>query len=198
MKSLLRLTGVAILALVPAFAGAQQAQTIAYGRTTVNLSSAFQQTIASMGATLTDLNSAPATNGSTVFPIATGVIDLQTGVGELISKGGYLITAGGTVIKIQDFIVDLSTPTSPVVTGVFVVNGTVMPREPVFQLQLPSGFSLPLTPQNGVEVATGFTATFAPAAASTINTVFGGPVIQANAFIGTVDFYGVLAVSGSN
>ena len=198
MKSSLRLAAAAaVLTFAPVFAAAQQGQTIAYGRTTVHYSSSFQQILSTLGAPLTHPSEKPLIEGNAVFPITEGVIDVQTGIGELASSGGNIFTAGANVIKVQNFVVDLTNPVSPVVTGVFVVNGTVLARQPIFTLQLPSGFTLPLTPQNGVEIANGFTATLAPAAVGTINGIFGGPVFQPNTPVGTLDLFGVFAATGS-
>lgn len=197
MKLSLRLAA-AVLALAPVFAAAQQGQTIAYGRTTLHYSAGFQQTLGSLGLTVTDLYSNPLPGGTAVFPITEGVVDLQTGVGEVTSSGGNLFLSGANVIKLQNLVLDLSNPATPMITGIFVVNGLVLPREPIFNLQLPAGFTLPLTPQNGVEAVSGFGATLAPAAVATVNHLFGGDVLQNNIPVGTVDLYTVLAVSGSN
>ncbi len=195
MKQVLHLAAAAVLALAPAIASAQQGHTITYGRATVNFSQNFQQTLSSLGASLTDLNAVPLANGIGIFEATEGVVDLQTGVAELTTRGGYAVSAGGTFVKVQNLVVDLSNPLTPVVTGIFVINGTVIPRQPIFQLAVPPGTAIPLTPQNGVEILNGFPATLAPAAAATINSIFGGPVLQPNTPIGTVDFYAVLAAT---
>ncbi len=192
MKSLVLVGVVTVLSLlhVPAWA---QARTIVYGRTNIQFSGSFQQGLASLGATVTDLSGNALKDGSTLFRATTGVIDLQTAVGEVVHAGGYIVSAGGTTITIQNLILDTTNPAGPVFTGVFSINSTVQGRFPVFSPQPPAGFSLPLQPQQGTAQINGFSLTLAPAAASIINGVFGAEVLPAGTAIGTADVYTVLS-----
>lgn len=196
MKFFAKLVATAALSLVPALASAQQGHTIAYGRATINFSASFQQTLSNLGASLTDLNLHPFINGVANYQGTQGVIDLQSGIGEFNTNNGYAVSAGGALIQVQNLTFDFSNPSSPVVTGVFVINGTVQSRVPIFNVQVPSGFSLPFTATSGVAQLNGFTLTLAPAAANTINSTFGGPVLQANSNVGSANVYAVLAASG--
>jgi hypothetical protein len=52
---------------------------------------------------------------------------------------------------------------------------------------------LPLPVQSGVLQVNGLILTLAPATASTLNTLFGGQVVQAGTNIGTANIYVVLS-----
>ena len=193
---LLNIIGAFALASSAVFAAAQnETQTIVYGRTTVQFNAGFQQTLANLGATITDTNSAPLKNGSAIFTITEGAIDLKSAAGEVSHSGGYVVTIAGVSVKVLDLVLDTTTPTAPVITGLFVVNNAVLGRLPVFTVQIPSGFSLPLTPQNGVEQINGFGLLLAPGTANTFNTLFGAQVLQAGTSVGTANVYTVLAPS---
>ena len=77
-------------------------------------------------------------------------------------------------------------------TAVFSVNAVVQGRIPVFTVQPPASFALPLQPVAGTEEIDGFTLTLAPAAAGAINAVFGAEVLQAGVPVGSADVYTVL------
>jgi len=69
------------------------------------------------------------------FPITTGEIDLGTVKAEVDHSGGLSLTAGSTVVKLTDFIIDL-TGTTPVLTGLVIVDGSLLTRLPLFNLSL--------------------------------------------------------------
>ena len=185
--SLLAATFFAATSLLPA-----QTRTIGYGRTVVQLSAPFLQQFASLGAVITDLSSQPLVNGTSTFRVTEGAIDLQTAAGEVEHSGGYLVVAGGTTIRIQNLTLDSSNPQAPVLTALFVVNDKFVGRIALFNLQVPAGLTLPLQPVAGVEQINGFTLFLAPAAATEINAIFGGPAVQAGTNLGTANVYTVL------
>jgi hypothetical protein len=73
------------------------------------------------------------------------VVDLQTARGEIIHSGGLTLTAGSTEVRLQSFTID-TTGSSPVPTGLVVVNNKLVGWLPLFNLQLPAGITLPLKP----------------------------------------------------
>lgn len=198
IKLLLKATLLTTLCLGSATALTAQANTntVVYGRTTLQLNTSFLQTIQSNGVVLTDLSGAPLQNGSLSFKVSGGVLSLQNFSGELDTVGGILATGGGVTIRVQNLIVDLTNPRLAVVSGIFVVDGVLYGRNPIFNLQVSPNFSLsPL--QQGAIQAGAFNATLTSTAATIIGQQL-GTSIPAGTSIGTVNLYGVLAGSANS
>ncbi len=156
------------------------------GQTSVQLSSDFLGALQSLGVTPGILN--PTTisaKGLVTFPITGGAVDAQTAVGEITHSGGLTLTAGKTQVAIENFIID-TTGSSPVINGIAAVNGSVAGALPLFNLELPSGFKLPLKPTDGVLVnLKGVAVTLSDTAAATLNKVFGITALKGGIGIGT-------------
>jgi hypothetical protein len=105
-----------------------------------------------------------------------------------------LVNAAGTIIRIQNFTLDTSNPTSLVITADYIVNDHFASRIALFNVQPPSTLSLPLQVQSGVLQVNGLVLTLAPATASTLNAIF-GQVVQAGTNIGTANVYVVFSPS---
>jgi hypothetical protein len=184
------------LACTPVIMHAQtpsQTPSVDFGRTTLQLGTSFLNSIQGLGATITDLKSNPLQNNSITFRATGGAVDLTTSAGEVEHTGGLLVNAAGTIIRIQNFIIDTSNPTNPVITAQFIVSDHFVSRIALFNVQPPAGFSLPLQLQSGVLQENGLILTLAPATATALNTLFGGQVVQAGANIGTADAYVVFS-----
>ena len=187
------------LALAPQWLGAQQVNNIVSGRTSMYLNSAFQATIESYGATFSDLGLAALQNGTVSFPIAKGAIDLDTVAGELRHKGGLIITADGRQIKLLDWVLDITGPV-PTISALFITDGTVNGRFPLFLVQPPPNLNLPLQPQGGIVAIRQASLFLTPAGATTFNNLFGldgSEQLQANTPVGNIDVYAVLASTPS-
>ncbi len=199
MKTLLRSLSIAVLMTGVSVALPAQTKTIVYGRTTIS-NSAFLQYVASFNVTVTDLSGSPAQTNPVTFPVKEGAIDLRTGAGEVTTAGGYLLSGNGNSVRIQNFVLDATSPANPVITALFVVNDKLVGRQPLFQVKAPSGVSLPLQPQAGTEQIDGLTLTLTQAAATLLNNaiIITEPVLQTGEAAGTADVYTVLSPDNSD
>ncbi len=170
-----------------------QTPSVDYGRTTVQLNSGFVGSLQSLGAVVTDLQGNALQNNSVTVLATGGAVDLTTSAGDIEHTGGLRINVAGAVIRIQNFIIDTSNPTAPVITADFVANDHFTARIPLFNFQPPAGFSLPLHLTAGVLQENGLILTLAPATAATLNALFGAQVIPAGITIGTANVYVVFA-----
>src|SRR5258705_9324689 len=179
------------LACMPSLVHAQsQSQTpsVDFGRTTVQLSSTFVNAIQGLGAVITDLHNNPLQNNSFIVRATGGALDLTTSAGEIQHTGGLLVNAAGSIIRIQNLTLDTTNPTNLVITADYIAA-----RIALFNVQPPTGLTLPLQLQSGVLQINGLVLTLAPATASTINTVLGGQFVQAGTNIGTANAYVVFS-----
>src|ERR1700753_4281052 len=103
--AIIRASIVALSLVLPMGALGQHTETVATGRTTVNLASSFVSALGSLGVT-------PGTIGPTElkgtwvnFPITGGAFDLDTAVGQVLHSGGLTLTAGSTEVRSQSFII---------------------------------------------------------------------------------------------
>src|SRR5258708_18329882 len=166
------------LACMPSLVHAQsQSQTpsVDFGRTTVQLSSSFVNSIQGLGAVITDLRNNPLQNNSFTVRATGGALDLTTSAGEIQHTGGLLINASGTIIRIQNLILDTSNPTNLVITADYIINDHFASRIALFNVQPPAGLTLPFQLQSGVLQVNGLVLTLAPATPSALNPIFGGP-----------------------
>jgi hypothetical protein len=170
-----------------------QTPSVDFGRTTIALNADFISSLQGLGASITDLKNNLLQNNSVTFKATGGAVDLTTSAGEVEHTGGLLVNAAGTIIRIQNFIIDTSNPTSPVITAQFIVSDHFVSRIPLFVVQPPPGFSLPLQTQAGVLQENGLILTLAPATASLLNTLFGAQVVPAGLNVGTANAYVVFS-----
>lgn len=196
-RSLSKATLFIALACTPSLVLAQTSQTpsVDFGRTTVQLSDSFVNSIQGLGAVITDLHNNPLQNNAFTVRATGGAIDLTTSAGEVEHTGGLLVNAAGTILRIQNLTLDTSNPTNLVITAQFIVNDHLAARLALFNVQPPAGLTLPLQPQSGVLQVNGLVLTLAPATASAINTVMGGQFVQAGENIGTANAYVVFSPS---
>ena len=199
MKSL-RILSVATM--MAAFAVSLQAQTepVVYGHTTISTSS-FLQYLASFNVTVTDLSGNPVQNSSTTFPIKEGALDLQTAAVEVANAGGYIFSGNNNTVRIQDLVLDTTNPANPVITALFIVNGKLLGRQPLYYVKVPATFTLPLKPTAGTEELDGFGLTLTTAAANLLNNkalIISEPVLQPGTSAGTADIYTVLSPNNSD
>jgi hypothetical protein len=195
-RSLSKVTLLFALACTPSLVHAQspsQTPSVDFGRTTVQFSSSFLNSIQGLGAVITDLHSNALQDNSFTVRATGGAVDLTTSAGEVQHAGGLLVNAAGTIIRIQNFTLDTTNPTNPVITADYIVNDHFATRIALFNVQPPPTQTLPLQLQAGVLQVNGMVLTLAPAAASTLNTIFGGPVVQAGTNIGTANVYVVFS-----
>lgn len=183
-------TAVMGLALVLAGSAAQaQTKTIAFGRTSVSLSSGFVSALQSLGLTPGVVQPSELEEGKVTFPVTGGALDLQTARGEISHSGGLTLTAGSTEVRLQSFTID-TTGSSPILTGLVVVNNKLVGRLPLFNLQLPAGLTLPLKPSGeGVLRLKGVGVTLTAPAAAALNGVFKTNALKGGFGIGTANVH---------
>src|SRR5271168_410636 len=196
-RSLSKATLLLALACTPLVHAQTPSQTpsVDFGRTTVQLSSGFVNSIQGLGAVITDLHNNPLQNNSFTFRAVAGALDLTTSAGEVEHSGGLLINAAGSTARIQNFTLDTSNPTGPVITAEFIFNDHFVSRMPLFNVQPPAGISLPFQLQSGVLQVNGLGLTLASATATALNTLFGAQVVQAGTNIGSANTYVVFSPS---
>jgi hypothetical protein len=195
-RSLINATLILALACTPSIVLAQtssQTPSVDFGRTTVQFGQSFINSVEGLGAVITDLHGNPLQNNAFTVRATGGALDLTSSAGEIEHTGGLLVNAAGTILRIQNFTIDTSNPTAPILTAAFIVNDHFVSRLALFNITPPAGFSLPLQPQSGVLQVNGLGLTLAPATASAINAVLGGQYLQAGTPIGTANLYAVFS-----
>lgn len=126
------------------------------------------------------------------------MVDLQTARGEIVHSGGLTLTAGSTEVRLQSFTID-TTGSSPVLTGLVVVNNKLVGRLPLFNLQLRAGITLPLKPSGeGVLRLKGVGVVLTGPAANALNGVYGTTALKGGFGIGTANVYLVFQEHGSD
>jgi hypothetical protein len=168
--------------------GEETQATLIGGQTSVNLSGGFRTALGTLGIRLGRITPARVVNTRATFPIADGLLDLSTGRGEIYHTGGLRLTKNNTQLKLQNFIID-TTGQTPVLTGLASVNGQVVGRIPLFNLQLPADgaddFSIRFVNIRNVGV------TLRPEAAQALNQVFNTTAFTPGFNIGTASVFGI-------
>jgi hypothetical protein len=165
---------------------AQSTVTAYAGATSVTLSSTFVSALTELSVKVGQVNPTMVSGAVATFPIETGVIDRDTAKGNLIHSGCLTFSSGNTTVRLQDFIID-TTGSMPVITGVAVVDNKVVGRLPLFDLTLPTGFSLPVKTHGNTLALTGVKVMLDAKAASALNSVYGVSQFTAGLSIGTAN-----------
>jgi len=185
------------LGMMATVALAQQTKTVETGLTSVQLSSTFTSALESLSVTPGTVAPTRIVGGTAYFPVTGGAIDLTSAAGNIVHSGGLTLEAGGTQVRLQSFIIDttsvLTSTPALVLTGLVVVNNTLVGRLPLFNLVLPSGFKLPLQAEGGfVLQLNGVGLTLTSTAAGALNGVYhlsGNSAIPAGLAIGTASVF---------
>jgi hypothetical protein len=184
-KNAIRKTVLGLMVAASAACAQAQTRTVEFGKTAVTPSDGFVSALEGLGVKLGVV--APSTklsDGRLTFLVTGGAVDLKTAAGQIIHSGGLTLTAGKTVVVLQSFIID--TTSKPVLTGLVVVNGNLVGRIPLFDLQLPAGLTLPLQPSpDGLLDLPGVGVTLDSQAAAALNGVFKVNAFKAGFDIGT-------------
>ncbi len=168
------LTLVVAMSLAGAAATAVAAPTdsIRAGATTVRLAPEFLTALNSLkvapGAIAPGKLAAKRRGTLASFVITTGVVDLGAVTGEVAHAGGLSLGAGETRVELSSFIIDLAGK-RPVLTGIVVVNDSLVGRVPLFDLALPSR---PVDVHEVLLRIEEVSVTLAPEAAEALNGVF--------------------------
>lgn len=145
------------------------------GLTSVRLDSGLIPTLQSLGVTLTPL--APSTlffagAGIASFPIDSGVFDPVNSVAEISHSGGLVLTSSSQRLVVSSFAIEVSSASSgqaPVLTGLATLNGALVGRIALFDVDLTSA-SITF-PYRGLRI-TNVRLTLNAGAASTLNSIF--------------------------
>ncbi len=170
---------VAALLATPA-AQAQDAQPIEGGRTIFAGTSGFVTTINGLGIDVAGFGRFGHHRENANFGVNGGAIDLASGMAQIVHSGEVVFSATSssssstpsttTDVELYSFIID-TTGSSPVLTALVSVNGTLQGRSTILDLTLPT-LTLPLTPDKAVlqieDVGLALDSSFA----STLNTAF--------------------------
>lgn len=141
------------------------------GKTTVWLSPDFVGALVGLGVSPSSIDpgSLNLRRGYVRYPIVGGVIDLDSLAGDIFHRGGLRLEANDTTVSLYNFVISTLGDT-PVLTGVAAVNGDVVARIPLFDLELTR--EPRVTRWGGLRVW-GVEVTLTDTAASTLNQVFG-------------------------
>jgi hypothetical protein len=148
----------------------------ATGATTLTPATAFTSALTSRNVTI-----APIKGTKLKFPVNGGRADLANARAEISHSGGVTLKSATVTVELSNFIID--TTSTPTLTGLVVVNGSVVGRIALFKVALPT-LTLPLTaPQQKLNIP-GNTLTLTAAAASALNGAFSVSAFAENAAIG--------------
>jgi hypothetical protein len=185
------------LAVLPFAATAAPTETTRGGATTVALSPQL------LGA-LQSLNVAPGAiaPGKLVatprgirawFGITTGAVDLGSAsntpiTAEIAHEGGLSLTAGGTRVELSSFAIEIETGGN-LLTGLAVVNDTLVGRIPLFDLDLANAG---ISRAGNVLKASDVAATLNKDAANVLNQIFGVTAFVEGLPVGTAEVRALL------
>jgi hypothetical protein len=119
------------------------------------------------------------------FPITQGVIDAANARGSIHHSGGIRLATQTMEVQLRNFVID--TTTSPgVLSGDVIAGGNFAGRLPLFNVFLPAGITLPITPNaRGEVMVPGARLQLTSQAAAALNGAFNVTAFVANFEIGT-------------
>lgn len=174
-----RKVSMAILFTLAATVLQAQTYTVESGKTSVTLSSEFVSALHSLRVTPGTIGPTTISGGIATFPAVAGAVDVNNAKGQILHSGGLTLADAKVRVRLQSYIID-TTGSSPTISGIVVVNGAMVGRMTLFDVQLPSGIKFPLMPTNGDMLAlSGIRLTLDSGAAAALNKVF-----DVNAFMG--------------
>lgn len=155
------------------------------GFTSVALDAGLVAALGSLQVRLTGLSPSTISSqsrGTVSFPIVGGVFDAASTTGEILHRGGLVFSAGGTSVVLSNFIIEVPSGRTPVITGLATVNGALAGRIPLFSLDLSAANLNAQRPTLGLgNVKLTLTAT----AAGALNSSFNVNAFAAGAAVGT-------------
>jgi hypothetical protein len=174
---------------VSTFSAHAQTSNFSFGVTTVHLSEGFVSALGSLHVTPSPLGTSGLRDGAIDFPIIEGEFDPANLKAEIIHSGGLRLAAGGTTVDLRHFIID-TTGAKPVITGFVVLDGNVVGRLTLFDLQIKAsdvGWE-----SKSVLVLKNVGVTLDSGAAATLNSVFHITALKGGLDIGVADLIGAL------
>ncbi len=162
-----------------------QTVSLAGGETQVVLASSFVSALGSLGVTPGSVGLAHLYKGVATFPITVGLANLSQPKAEIGHLGGLSLTAGKTVVNLLNFEIEVVDST-PVITGIVTVNGSIVDRLPLFNI---TGIGNIYQPYKEALSIQGVTLTLTSGAATALNGVFGTTALTGGFNIGTASTY---------
>jgi hypothetical protein len=188
----MKLKNVVVSSLVLAvstFTAHAQTRNFRTGVTTVHLAEGFVSALGSLHVKPSPLGNSELREGVIDFPILEGEFDPTDLKTEIIHSGGLRLAAGGTTVDLRHFIID-TTGAKPVITGLIVLDGKVVGRVALFDLQIKAsdlGWE-----SKSVLVLRNVGVTLDSGAAATLNSVFHISALAGGLDIGLADVLGAL------
>jgi hypothetical protein len=168
LKTALSLLALVALVGVSTTASAQTTQ-LSGVKTSVELDPGFVGALVDLGVSPAPIFPATLMGATASFPIPGGVVDTTDLRGDIFHTGGLSLTAGDTMVQLLNFVIDTTGPAE--LTGAVVVNGSLVDRVALFDLDLSAASVVP-GPFNTLEISNvGVTLTAGAAAA--LNEIFG-------------------------
>lgn len=155
-------------------------RSISSGRTLIDFSSSFSETLRINGVQGFIIRPGALFRGDPVFYVSSGEFDLSTARGEIIHRGGIRFARGAAVVEFTNFAIDTSGLL--VLTASVKINDAFIGRMPIFNLNLPP-LTLPL-PNRRLEFNS-IGLTLREEAASTINNAFGTIILTNGMTVGS-------------
>lgn len=153
------------------------------GQTSVALSTDLVNALSSLNVHASGFGDTDITDGVASFSITGGAADLDSTRVEVAHSGGLTFTAGSTEVNLTDFVItNLGDQT--VLTGLVSINGDIVTRAPLFNLEIGSVGTSESQDRNNLDIDD-VNVTLTSAAADTLNQAFGVNAFVADFNIGT-------------
>lgn len=164
------------------FPGATQ-NVLPRGKTSVDLSDDLVNALGSLNVSASGFGNTKIRNGVADFLITGGATDLDTTKAEILHSGGLTLTAGNRKVNLTDFVIS-NLDSSAVLTGAVTVNGNLVSRLPLFNLQIGGIEALARGSSTNLDL-NDVNVTLTNRAARTLNRVFNVDAFTAGFNIGT-------------
>ena len=161
---------VATLFHVPSSAIAAPTASIGGGSTAIRLAAPFTTTLSLLNIGVSKVEESTVRNGAIVSPVIEGIIDRADARGEVQHSGGVRFGRTSVFVRFSNFILD-TTGASPVLTADVVVNSSVVSRQPVFNVTLPT-LTLPIPTTRRLLSVRSMALSLSPEAAAVLNSAF--------------------------
>lgn len=166
------------------------------GLTSVALSTDLVNALTALGVQASGFGDTRIRKGVARFSITGGAVELDRTRVEILHSGGLTLQAGGTEVNLTDFIIsNLNGQT--VLTGVLTVNGEVVTRAPLFNLQVGSVGTSKVRGRDNLDL-NNVTVTLTDVAAGALNQAFGVTAFTAGFNIGTAQVDAIFNPANGN
>ncbi|QYO63994.1 hypothetical protein [Leptolyngbya sp. 7M] len=140
------------------------------GQTSVALSTELVNALGTLNVQASGFGNTRIQNGIASFAITGGAVDLDRTKVEIIHSGGLTLRAGSTEVNLTDFVItNLNGQT--ILTGLVIVNGDIVTRAPLFNLEVGSIATSKKQGRNNLDI-NNVDITLNDAAASVLNQIF--------------------------